>query len=154
MSCPSPIPVLTFNYATFQSQIPLYASSPVESVVQAYWATATYYVSAINAGVIHDDARQYAINLMCAHLIFIANLAAEGQVPALLQNATVDKVSVGVTPPPLPNQWQWWLDLSPYGQQLLALLQVNSVAGFFTAGPYGGIRGYNPSYGYGFGGSL
>lgn len=154
MTCPGPAPLITFDYALFQAQIPLYATSPIESVVAVYWQTATYYVSNIDRGVLNDGARAYAINLMAAHLIFIANLAAEGQVPGLLQNATVDKVTVGLTPPPLPNQWQWWLDLSPYGQQLLALLQAVSVGGFFIAGPYGGIRGYLPGYNQGFGAFL
>jgi Protein of unknown function (DUF4054) len=149
-----PAPLITFDYALFQAQIPLYATSPVESVVEVYWGVATYYVSNIDRGVLNDGARAYAINLMTAHLIFVDALAAEGQVPGLMQNATVDKVTVGLTPPPLPDQWQWWLSLSPYGQKLLALLQALSVGGFFVSGPYGGIRGYNPTYGYGYGGSL
>src|SRR5271163_414534 len=99
-------PILTFDYALFQQQIPLY-SNPVtypESLVQVYWDIATYYISNIgNFGALQGDARQFAINLMAAHLIFEANLAATQQVPGLMQNATIDKVSIGLTPPPLPN---------------------------------------------------
>jgi hypothetical protein len=155
MSCNAPI--LTFNYAAFIAQIPQYSDSGTypESLLQAYWNGAINYVSPIaNFGAIQGTQRQYALNLMTAHLIFYANQIAAQQVPALMQNATIDKVSIGVTPPPLPNQWQWFLDISPYGQQLLAMLQVNSVGGFYVAGPYGGIRGYNPVYDYGYGGSV
>jgi hypothetical protein len=156
MTSPNP-PILTFDYAGFIAQIPAY-SDPTnypESLLQQYWNGAINYVSDIgNFGAIQGTARQYALNLMTAHLIFISNLAQAGQVPGMITDATIDKVHVGLTPPPLPNQWQWWLDLSPYGQQLLAQLQTQSTGGFFIAGPYGGIRGYNQSYGYGFGSFL
>lgn len=150
-------PLLTFDYAGFIAQCPAYMNSVMypESILQAYWDGATNYVSNIgNFGDIQGTQRQYALNLMTAHLVFYAGLIAKQQVPALMQNATIDKVAVAVTPPPLPNQWQWFLNISPYGQQLLALLQANSAAGHYISGPYGGIRGYNPSYGFGYGGSL
>lgn len=150
-------PLLTFNYAQFIAQCPAYMNPIMypEATLQQYWNSATNYVSDIgNFGAIQGGTRQFALNLMTAHLVFYAGLVANQMVPALMQTATIDKVAIGVTPPPLPNQWQWFLDISPYGQQLLALLQAHSAGGFFISGPYGGIRGYNPSYGYGFGGSL
>ena len=156
MTCLNP-PIITFNYSSFVAQIPAYSDSGLypESTLQQYWNGAINYISDVgNFGAIQGSARVFALNLMTAHLVFVAGLAQNQQVPGLMQNATVDKVSVGLTPPPLPNQWQWFLNQSPYGQQLLAQLQVSSVGGFFIAGPYGGIRGYNPSYGYGYGGSL
>jgi hypothetical protein len=71
---------------------------------------------------------------MTAHLAAISVLIAAGQIPGLVQNATIDKITVGLTPPPIPNQFQWWLNITPYGQQLLAMLQVNSVGGFYIGG--------------------
>lgn len=144
-------PVLTFNYAEFVLQVPQY-SALTEDVVQLYWNGAVNYVSPIaNFGAIKGAARQYALNWMTAHLIFISNIASANRVPGLITGATIDKVNVTLTPPPLPNQWQWWLGLSPYGQQLLAQLQSQSVGGSFASGPYGGIRGYgfNGLYGCG-----
>jgi len=137
--------LLTFDYALFIAQCPAYANSVMypQATLQEYWNSATNYVSDIgNFGFIQGTKRQFALNLMTAHLVFYAGLVANQQVPALMQTATIDKVSIGVTPPPLPNQWQWFLNISPYGQQLLALLQVNSVGGAYISGPYGGIRGY------------
>jgi hypothetical protein len=128
---------ITFDYALFQSQIPLYANTQQypQSLVNMFWTTATFYVSDIgNFGVVQGAARAYAINLMTGHLLYIAGLVSQGTVPYLMQNSTIDKVTVGLTPPPLHNQWQWWLSTSAYGQQLLALLQVNSVGGFYIGG--------------------
>ncbi len=106
-------PIITFDYTSFTTQIPEYSNPEYypESTVQNYWNGAINYVSNIgNFGVIQGSARQYALNLMTAHLIFYANQIVAQKVPALMQNATIDKVSIGVTPPPLPNQWQWFLN--------------------------------------------
>lgn len=129
--------VLTFDYDLFILQVPLY-SNPTkypEALLQSYWDIAINYMSNVgNYGSLQGAARQYGLNLLVAHLAYLAGLIAIGQVPGLMQNATIDKVTVGLTPPPLKNQFQWWLSLTPYGQQLLALLQINSVGGYYIGG--------------------
>lgn len=131
------LPILTFDYDQFIALFPIY-SSPTkypEPILQGFWDSAINYISDIgNYGSLKGEKRQYAINLMTAHLIYLANLAAAGTVPYLMQSSTIDKISVALTPPPLKNQWQWWLMGSLYGQQLFALLQVNSVGGFYIGG--------------------
>lgn len=129
--------ILTFNYAQFIALVPAY-SNPAkysQATLQAFWNSAINYISDVgNFGSLQGDKRQYAINLMTAHLVYISDLTKSGTVPYLMQTSTIDKVSVGLTPPPLKNQFQWWLSVSPYGQQLLALLQINSVGGFYIGG--------------------
>jgi hypothetical protein len=49
-------------------------------------------------------------------------------------------------PPPETNQWQWWLSLSPWGQQLLALLLVKSAGGFYIGG-FPERQGFRKAYG-------
>jgi hypothetical protein len=129
--------ILTFDYALFIQQVPQYSNPAVysQALLQNYWDVATNYMSDVaNYGVLQNGARQYGLNLFVAHLVYLAGLIAAGQVPGMMQTATIDKVSVGLTPPPLPNQFQWWLGLTPYGQQLLALLQIKSVGGFYIGG--------------------
>jgi|SRR5271165_720979 len=129
--------ILTFDYALFILQVPQYSNSAKypQALMQSYWDIATNYVSNVgNFGNLQGTSRQYALNLMVAHLAYLAGLIAAGQVPGLMQNATIDKVTVGLTPPPLKNQFQWWLSLTPYGQQLFALLQVSSVGGNYIGG--------------------
>src|ERR1700679_2835312 len=103
------VPILTFDYAQFIALVPEYSDPTLysESILQAYWNSAINYVSDYNYGEVNGTKRQYAINLMVAHLIYIANLAASGTVPYLMQAATIDKVNVTLTPPPLKNQWLW-----------------------------------------------
>lgn len=84
--------------------------------------------------MLEGECRYRALTLLTAHLAALGVLIAAGQVPGLVQTATVDKVSVSLTPPPILTQFQWWLSLTPYGQQLLALLQVASVGGIYIGG--------------------
>lgn len=129
--------VITFDYALFQLQIPSYANSILypEALVENFWNIAINYVNDTgNYGCMQGPSRAYAINLMTAHLIYLQGLIAAGQVPGLVQDSQVDKIQVSLTPPPVKNQFDWWLSLTPYGQSLLALLQVSSVGGFYIGG--------------------
>ncbi len=129
--------ILTFDYSEFIALFPAYANAIMypELILQQYWNSAINYISDIgNVGTIQGDQRQYAINLMTAHLTYISGLIANGQTPYVANSVTIDKVNVGLTPPPMSNEWQWWLNASPYGQQLLALLQANSAGGFYIGG--------------------
>jgi len=142
--------ILTFDYAGFiaNPQFALYSNPSIypEPLLQAFWNVAINYMSDTgNFGDIQGTQRQEALNLMLAHLVYINNLTQAGTVPYLMQTATIDKVTVGLTPPPLKNQFQWWLSVSPYGQQLLAMLQANSVGGHY-------IGGSSPRAGLQFGG--
>jgi len=154
--------VLAFNYSTYiaNPQFALY-SNPTDYpqiTLQAYWDNAINYMSNIAYfGNIQGDKREYALQLLMSHLIFLTNLAntgngfgtgtggSPGTIPYQMQSATIDKVSVSVTPPPNKNQFQWWLGTSPFGQQLLALLQIVSVGGNYYGGSYvrAGFRGAN-----------
>jgi hypothetical protein len=133
---------ITFDVAAFRLAYPEYANTPpTDATLQAYFNTASAYINPYSGvnwcnPIIGMNLAQQtlALNLLTAHLAYISGLIAQGQVPGLMQNATIDKVSVGLTPPPLKTQFMWWLSVSPYGQQLAALLQVASVGGTYIGG--------------------
>lgn len=128
---------LVFDATLFRAQFPAYAN-PVtypDALLQMYWDQATCYIDdTSNYGNLQADCRLLALNLMTAHLVASSVLIAKGQTSVLIQNSTIDKVTVSLTPPPLKNQWQWWLSTTPYGIQLLGLLQVRSVGGNYIGG--------------------
>lgn len=145
--------IVFFNYPAYiaNPQFSIYADPTDYPAIklQAYWDNALNYISNVgNFGNIQGSQREYAIQLMMSHLIYLTNLVntgngagsgnggAPGTVPYQMQNATIDKVTVSVIPPPNPNQFQWWLGTSPFGQQLLAMLQVQSVGGQYVGGSY------------------
>lgn len=127
---------IAYNDALFRAQCPAYADTGQypEALIQAYWTAATSFISNCTYGILPVAARTLGINWMAAHLIAIAALVAAGQVPGIINSATIDKISVGLVEAPKPNQWQWFLNQTAYGQQLLALLQVNSVGGYIVGG--------------------
>jgi hypothetical protein len=145
-------PVVTFNYEVFQVQIPEYSNTELypETSVDTFWDLGSNYISQVNYGSLKYSSRVFALNLMCAHLIYLNDLIAAGQKPFISNEATIDKISVGLVPPPIPNQFQFWLGTSPRGMQLMPLLEVSSVGGFVVGGSsvladfgyFQNVRGY------------
>ncbi len=127
--------IVLFDASVFRAQFPPYADQLAfpNALLQMYWTNATAYINDCYSKL-RKNQLSLALNLMTAHLAYLNVIANAGQNTGLVQGATIDKVSVTLTPPPEVNEWQWWLAQSPYGQQLLALLQVASVGGFFFGG--------------------
>lgn len=137
---------------TIALDIPLFRAqfSPVfdnvttfpDALITLFWGNATAYVSDQTGGCyiggMNVAQKTLALNYMTAHLLTIRGMIGSNsgapRSTGLKQASTIDKVSVTLTPPPLKNQWQWWLSLTPYGQELLALLQVTTVGGFYLGG--------------------
>lgn len=129
---------IQFDISAFRTLFLAFADTTAypDALLTAYWGLAGAYITknpyCSNFG---DIAQQtYALQLMTAHLTFVLSLAAQGETPGVELSATIDKISVTNMPPPAPNAWQYWLQTSPYGSQLLALLEVASAGGFFYNG--------------------
>lgn len=128
--------VITFDVAAFRISFPAFANDTTypSAVLQGYWDTGICIVSDENYGWMQGACRTRALNLLTAHLAALADIIASGQTPGLVNSATIDKVSVSLTPPPIRDQWDWWFSLTPYGQQFLVILQAKSVGGFYVGG--------------------
>ena len=105
-----------------------------DTTITMNWDTSRLYISANDYGWLSGTSRQRAIDLMCAHLTALSDMIASGNIPAMVNSSTIDKISVTLTPPPVKTHFQWWLSLTPYGQQLLALMNSFSVGGFSVGG--------------------
>lgn len=129
---------LVYTDADFRLQFPYFASTVTypQATLQRNFDTGTNYVSAYNYGFLNDAARQTALYMMTAHLtmlndMLIANAGAPSQ---MVTRAKIDQIEVTLQPPPEKNQFQWWLNLTQFGQQLLALLQIKSAGGWAVGG--------------------
>ena len=72
------------------------------------------------------ECRVLAIFLLTAHLLTLQGNIAKGDVTGGIQaSATIDKVSVSNVPPPTSDSFSYWLNQTTYGQQLLALIELN-----------------------------
>ena len=128
--------MLTLTVAAFRGLFPAYANVTTypDADVEMNLETAQMYISGEDYGRLAGTSRERAIYLMTAHLFFLSDLIASGQTPGMVSSSSIDKISVTLTPPPIKNQLHWWLGLSAYGQQLLALLMARSVGGFTVGG--------------------
>lgn len=148
MAAMTPEQIATFRaiYPEF-SDVLLYP----DARLQMQWTLAGCYISDRGcncAGPDGTDCREQMLYLMLAHLLALSTMVSAGTgAPAVVSSARVDKVAVTLVPPPVTDAWDWWLNTTPYGAQLLALLSVCSVGGFYAGGlpeprairKYGGI---------------
>lgn len=142
---------ITLDLAQFRERFPAFANSTVypDAKVEAFWDTATLYISAQNYGDLRGDARQQALNALTAHLLALSDIAARGQVPGVVTASTIDKISVSLSVMPARNAWAWWFSLTAYGQQCLALLQSRSVGGMYLGGSLTRAAFRGPGGGFG-----
>lgn len=124
-----------YNEAEFRTLFTAFANSTTypDATLSLYWNLATDFISKwpqCGGGLI-PKVQSYAINLMAAHLLQLGTQAAAGQAGGVVTASSVGDVSVTLMAPPAPNQWQFWLNQTPYGAQLLALLQLKSVGGWY-----------------------
>jgi Protein of unknown function (DUF4054) len=128
-----------FDISQFRTWYPEFAD-PVafpDATLQMYYDLSLCYISdndrsGFNA--LSGMCLYRAITLMTAHLTKISIKTNAGKSPTLVQAATVDKISITLTPPPVPNEWRYWLNQTPYGQAYLALLESYAAGGFMVGG--------------------
>lgn len=133
--------VIVFDVAAFRASFPAFANETTypDVMLEGYFVDATAFISdqvlpRCCGPSMSEALRTRMLYLMTAHLAALGTMIAAGQTPGQVNSSTVDKVSVSLTMPPNPNQWQWWLGLSPYGAQLLALMQAKAAGGFYVGG--------------------
>lgn len=93
------------------------------------------YISSHNCGGLRDESREYAIYLMCAHLLTLKDEIRSGknQVGKVI-STTIDKVSVSLAMPKTSDSFEYWLSLTVYGDMLMGLLRSKASAGFYVSG--------------------
>lgn len=140
--------VIEFNSTTFLAAFPAFEYVPVPTL-EMYWGFATDFIPNIPQCNTSLQVQTRYLNLMTAHICALAELTNKGENTGITTQASVDKISVTLQPPPEKTQWQWWLNQTPYGQQLLALLQVQSAGGWYVGGSPErlGFRGWGGRFG-------
>lgn len=130
---------VALDLVVFRAQFPQFANVTTfpDALIQAQFEHAGCYVSADTYGDMAEACRTQAVYLMTAHLLALGVLIASGNYtgqPGIVTASSVGDVSVTLQPPPQRGQWRWWLNLTPYGAQLIALLDMQSAGGFFVGG--------------------
>lgn len=96
---------------------------------------AGYYINGGNC-TCPCNWRGYAYKLMVAHLLTLSTKAMNGDNSASgrITSTSIDKISVSLDTPQTKDDWAYWLSLTPYGLELLALLNSKAPAGIYSGG--------------------
>lgn len=128
--------LITLDLVLFREAFPAFRDAGVfpDALIERHFDAACSHVSPKDGGPLRGRGRQRALNLMTAHLLHLEQLILSGSAGGVVQGATIDKVSVTLVPPPVKSQFVWWLNQSPYGQELLALLKSKAAGGVYIGG--------------------
>lgn len=133
---------IEFDAALFRAQFVGQFTNPpyTDSLLETYWSIGTCYVSDSDTQLFLSTAcRRVALNFITAHLLTLniaANTGSADTLPqtAFVESSSIDKISVSVQSFTNQDQYEWWLNQTPYGQQLLALLAASAVGGAYFGG--------------------
>lgn len=126
-------PAFFYDDAQFRGWFSAFANTSTypKSLLQECFDAAGFYIANSQFGPLaRAKTTLWCLYLMTAHLAQIMTAAIAGQTTGTVVGATIDKITVQLQQFQYPNQWELWLSSTLYGQQLLALLQVQSVGGF------------------------
>jgi len=122
-----------FDLPKFRIAFPMFALLQ-DDQLQSWWDMATATMTSTDGLLLHGESLQLALTLMTAHLAWLFTrkypTGATGQVSI----ATEGSVSISMAIPPYRNGWQFWLTQSPFGNQLWALLMIQSAGGLYVGG--------------------
>ena len=99
--------------------------------------TAVCYISAKNCGLLRGKCREQAIYLMAAHILTLRERMSQGGgnvTVGAVASSSVGNVSVSMVQPPNQSQYQYWMNLTGYGAELMALLRIYANGGIYVGG--------------------
>ena len=135
---------MPFDFDFFYSFFPEFQGSETypQTFVAAAAKRAQFYISYCDCRELDGQTRDYARALMIAHMCVMIKKAqdalnagpngtAAGQIggSGLIQSASVGGVSVSLAVPQSQDSWQFFLNQTQYGQELLMLLSSCVPAG-------------------------
>lgn len=127
------------SIAEFRTLFPAFKDTTKypDTMVQIMLDTAVVYIPNHTNKYVKDTVIKQMVYLMTAHLLTINGALAAGTGDAaggIVSSAHIDSVSVTKAVPQSKNAFQYWLNQSIYGQQLLALLKMQAVVGIYFGG--------------------
>ena len=136
---------LTLDLATFRTRFPGLAAVSDDVVEWAFQVSADY-ISPVNYGWIHDNARLDAMYFMAAHIAFLLNKANLNQIHGIVTSTGQGSENVGFAQPPYgSNALRYWLMKSAYGELALGILLSHAAGGLYVGGSrvQSTVRKYN-----------
>ena len=131
------------NVTDFRDAFPEFANTTKypNAYVNRHLAVAQIYISNQNF-LIRPNVRKLAIQYMAAHLITLETTDANGNFVGWSDMATggavtsshIGDVSVSLHPPIATEEWELWLESTPYGKMLISLLELQKPTFIYKMG--------------------
>ena len=131
---------ITVSIDEFYTYFPEFNTDDYTTIASAALARAQVYISLKNWGRLQDDKRVLAVYLLMAHLATLMYKTSTGDTSSTsgrVASASVGEVSISYEAlPTSTDDFDYWLSLTPYGLELLALLNTLTAAPFYIGGSY------------------
>lgn len=135
-------PMTPEQIAEFRLAFPAFADPVLfpDAMLQVQWTIGACYLADRQCTCCVGEVDCFATMqyLLLAHMLQLGVIVSAGGTNSgaagIVSSARVDKVAVTLVAPPVSDSWDWWLNGTPYGAQLLALLSIRASGGFYAGG--------------------
>ena len=130
---------VTISLDCFYKMFPQFFVETYNDICPQCLRRATAYISTVNHGLLCNEKRCNAIYLFAAHLSQLTYQNRQNQSSGgagMVASASVDGVSVNYVQIPNMSQWDYWLNLTPYGAELLFLLNTLTAVPTYHGGSF------------------
>ena len=126
---------IDLDISSFRVNFPLYADEVAYSdmLLNAQYEIGKCYI-ADNDCTFPEACREYALQLMLAHLLYIRDQVNSGNNIGVITSASEGDVSVSMATPRVEDEWHYWFNSSSFGKEVVALLDSESVGGMYVGG--------------------
>jgi hypothetical protein len=126
----------TLNVSQFRINFPPYADETTypDSLLNTQYTIGKCYMEDSSCVANDPDCLEYMFELMLAHLLYIRDEVNSGNNIGVVTTASEGDVSVTLAQPPVRDEFHYWYNSSPYGRQLIVLLEANAIGGTFVGG--------------------
>lgn len=95
------------------------------------------YIDLYNNSILKDNKRKKAIYLLTAHLLTLRNMIMNGDTSLnQLNSSSIGSVSVSTSIPNNKDSFDYWLNLTGYGKELLFLLTLLTPTSIYFNGSF------------------
>ena len=129
--------MVTFDVALFRVQFPEFADAAAypDAVLEACFMTAECFVLNESNPCLSDACLLLVLHALTAHICKLNDLNTNGGAVGIVTSASVGSVSVTAAEYPFGSDaWKYWMGLTVYGQQAMAILSGAAAGGLYFGG--------------------
>lgn len=126
---------IDLDIPSFRVNFPLYADETLypDVLLNSQYEIGKCYIDDSDC-TMAENCREYALQAMLAHLLYIRDQVNAGNNIGVVTSATEGDVSITLASPVVDDEWHYWFNSSRFGRELIALLGVQAVGGFYVGG--------------------